>query len=301
MFGFLDIWKPPGPSSFDIIRQIRRHIGRKEKIGHAGTLDPLAEGVLVICLGQATRLVEIVHAYPKRYATLARLGASSTTGDAEGQISEIDVNSPPPALERIERILRQFTGVIEQVPPAFSAVKVAGRRAYEIARSGRQPELAPKKVAVHSLEIIEYEYPSLRLRVSCGSGTYIRSLVRDIGDKLGVGGYCEEIIRESVGPFGSGRAVEPEQINADNIERFLISPLEAVPPEARLTITDEQADELAHGRAIECPGKPHSGEKLLGAVNQSGDLIGLLQPCQATGQLLPAKVFVNPAKPPGSP
>ncbi|MCD4699446.1 MAG: tRNA pseudouridine(55) synthase TruB [Phycisphaerae bacterium] len=294
MFGFLNIWKPPGPSSFDMIRQVRRCVGRREKIGHAGTLDPLAEGILVLCLGQATRLVDLVHSYPKHYATLARLGATSTTDDAEGQISQIDVNSPPPALKQVEQILRQFTGVIEQVPPAFSAVKVAGRRAYKIARSGRTPDLAAKKVTIHSLEIIEYEYPRLRLRVSCGSGTYIRSLVRDIGDKLGVGGYCEEIIRESVGPFGADRAVRPEQINADNIERFLISPVEAVPPEARITLTDEQARELAHGRAIDFSGKPDSREKLLGAVNQNGDLIGLTRPDQTTGQLRPEKVFILP-------
>ncbi len=293
MFGFLDIWKPPGPSSFDMIRQIRRCVERKVKIGHAGTLDPLAEGVLVLCLGQAARLVELVHSYPKQYVTQAHLGASSTTDDAEGQISEIAAASPQPALKRVEQILRQFTGVIEQVPPAFSAVKVAGRRAYEIARSGKMPDLAPKKVTIHSLEIIEYEYPRLRLRVVCGSGTYIRSLVRDIGGELGTGGYCEEIIRESVGPFGADRSVRPDQINAENIERFLIPPIEAVPPEARITITDEQARDLAHGRAIDFSGKPDSSEKLLGAVNQSGDLIGLLRSDRATGQLRPEKVFIR--------
>lgn len=293
MFGFLDIWKPPGLSSFDMIRQIRRCVGRGEKIGYAGTLDPLAEGILVLCLGQATRLTDLIHSYPKRYTSLARLGATSTTDDAEGQISRIDVTSPP-SLKRVEQILRQFTGVIEQVPPAFSAVKIAGRRAYEIARSGKTPDLAVKKVVIHSLEIIEYEYPRLRLRVNCGSGTYIRSLVRDIGGKLGVSGYCEEIIRESVGPFDADRAVGPEQINADNIERFLISPVEAVPLEARITITDEQACELVHGRAIDLSGRPDSREKLLGAVNQNGDLIGLIRHDQTTGQFRPEKIFILP-------
>jgi len=292
MFGFLNILKPSGPSSFDMIRHVRRCIGRKVKVGHAGTLDPLAEGVLVICLGQATRLVDMVQSWDKRYFTLARLGATSTTDDAEGQISETNITSPPSSI-CVEQVVQHFSGVIEQVPPAYSAVKVNGQRAYKMARAGQKPDLAAKKVTIYSIEIVEYEYPHLRLRVSCGSGTYIRSLVRDIGAELGVGGYCEKIIREAVGPFDIDRAVGPDQINADNIEQFLINPIEALPPEARITVTDEQARELAHGRTIDLAGKAGSGEKLLGAVDTGGNLIGLLRPDGAGGKLRPEKVFIR--------
>ncbi len=292
MFGFLNIWKPPGPSSYDMIRHVRRYVGRKVKIGHAGTLDPLAEGILVLCLGQATRLVEFVQSYPKQYVTLARLGATSTTDDAEGKITVNDA-SPPPPVERVQKVSQAFVGTIRQIPPAFSAVKINGRRAYEIARSGKRPTLVPKDVTIYSLEIIEYEYPHLRLRVSCGSGTYIRSLVRDIGGELGAGGYCEKIVREAVGPFNADRAVGPDQINADNIKRFLISPVEAVPPEARITVTDDQAGDLAHGKTIKWPDKFAGGEKLLGAINSRGNLIGLLRPDQTTERLRPVKVFIQ--------
>ncbi len=284
--------KPDGLSSFDIIRHVRRCVGRKVKVGHAGTLDPLAEGVLVVCLGQATRLVNMVQSWSKQYTTLARLGATSTTDDAEGQITETAVTSQP-STNHVEQVVQHFSGVIEQVPPAYSAVKVNGQRAYKMARAGQKPDLAPKKVTIYSMEIVEYEYPRLRLRVSCGSGTYIRSLVRDIGAELGVGGYCEKIIRETVGPFGIDRAVGPDQINADNIEQFLINPIEALPPEIRITVTDEQVRELAHGRAIDLPGKPGSGEKLLGAVDTGGSLIGLLRPDQAGEKLQPEKVFIG--------
>ena len=293
MFGFLNIWKPAGPTSYDMIRRVRRCAGRKVKIGHAGTLDPLAEGILVLCLGQATRLVEFVQAYPKQYVTLARLGATSTTDDAEGKIAVNDVSSPPPA-ERVQKVSQAFVGMIRQIPPAFSAVKINGRRAYEIARAGQRPKLAPKEVTIHSLEIIEYEYPHLRLRVSCGSGTYIRSLVRDIGAELGVGGYCEKIVREAVGPFKDKGSVKIDDINADNIEQFIIPPVEIIPPEARITVTDVQARDLAMGRPIESPLQSTGELKLFGAVNSHGDLIGLLRPDQAGGKLQPQKIFIHP-------
>ncbi len=292
MFGFLNILKPPGPGSYDIIRHVKRCVGRKVKIGHAGTLDPLAEGVLVVCIGQATRLVDMVQSWPKQYATLARLGATSTTDDDEGQINETAVTVPPSA-DYIEQVVQRFVGVIEQVPPAYSAVKVAGQRAYKMARAGQMPDLAPKKVTIHSLEIVEYEYPRLRLRISCGSGTYIRSLVRDIGAELGVGGYCEKIVREAVGPFNADRAIGPDQINTDNIEQFVIDPIEALPSEVRITVTDEQVRELAHGRTIDWPGKFDNSEKLLGAIDTRGNLIGLLRPDPASGKLRPEKVFIQ--------
>ncbi len=296
MFGFLNIWKPVGPSSYDVIRRVRRCVGRKVKVGHAGTLDPLAEGVLVVCIGKATRLAGVVQSWPKRYITLARLGAVSTTDDAEGEITETDPSSAPPA-GQVEQVIEQFVGTIQQVPPAFSAAKVAGQRAYKLARAGKNPDLAAKEVTVYSLEIIEYNYPHLRLAVNCAGGTYIRSLVRDIGSELGVGGYCEKIIRESIGPFKTDRAVKIDDINADNIGRLLIDPIEAVPSAARITVTDAQVRELIHGRPVADP-RPAAGTHLpdlplFGAIDSAGRVIGLLRPDPESGQLRPIRIFIE--------
>lgn len=292
MFGLLNINKPRGISSYDVIRHVRRGLGRKVKLGHAGTLDPLAEGVLLICLGPATKLVEVIQAYPKEYLCLARLGATSTTDDAEGEVRPTPP-AEPPAPEAVRAVLGQFVGRIEQVPPAHSAVKVGGRRAYKLARRGQAPELTPKTVVVHALETVAYEYPDLRLKVRCGSGTYVRSLVRDIGRALGVGGYVAELIRTAIGPFTVADAVGIDRLDRGRVEQLLIAPSQALPAEARIEVTDAQAAELARGRAIAAADLPAgaSRHRLLGAVAANGRLIGLLSLTDPPGRLRPVKIF----------
>lgn len=292
MFGLLNIYKPRGISSYDVIRHLRRGLGRKLKLGHAGTLDPLAEGVLVLCLGPATKLVQVIQAYPKEYLCLARLGATSTTDDAEGEIQQTPAAAAP-ADEAVRAAVGKFVGAIEQVPPAHSAVKVGGQRAYKIARRGRTPELSAKTVTVHSLEVVGYEYPHLRLKVRCGSGTYIRALVRDIGRALGVGGYCTELVRTAVGPFAAENAVRIEQIQSGQIQEFLIGPGEAMPAGAKVPITDTQVRELLLGRTIQAPDLPPAarGHDLLGAVAPDGRLIGLVRLEGSPARLRPVKIF----------
>ncbi len=199
--------KPLGMTSFQLVARVRwvlsQALGkRKIKIGHAGTLDPLATGVMVLCLGKATKQIEEMQAGVKQYEATLQLGATTPSFDLE---HPVDAYFPTEhiTLEGIEQVLKQFTGEIEQVPPAFSACKVEGKRAYDLARSGQNVQLRAKPVTIHSLELISYEPETqqLRLRVTCSKGTYIRSLARDIGTALNSGAHLTALRRTQVGPF----------------------------------------------------------------------------------------------------
>ncbi len=198
--------KPLGMTSMRAVETVRRRADGA-RTGHAGTLDPLATGVLVMALGRFTRHIEALMATDKRYETRVDLSAFTTTDDSEGERTEVCVLTPPaPAV--IETLLRQrFTGAIQQRPPAFSAVKLGGRRSYQLARAGKAPEPAPRTVHVHSIHVTGYEYPFLDLAIHCGKGTYVRSLARDIGTSLGTGGTCASIRRTAVGTFSVDRAI----------------------------------------------------------------------------------------------
>ena len=300
MFALLNVYKPVGKSSYDAIRHIKGIVGKKVKVGHAGTLDPMAEGVLIICLGKATRLVELIQQHPKRYFTVARLGARSTTDDAEGEIVQVEVSSPP-MLDEIKKVADEFIGTIKQTPPAYSAVKVAGKRAYQLARAGKTFDLCPKPVTIYNIEIIEYEYPYLHLRFSCSSGTYVRSLVRDIGEKLSIGAYCERIVREAIGPFGIDASVKLADIHPDTIEQYLIQPVEVIPPQCRVVITPGQACRLRRGLptslsksvAQAIPWETDFGD-ILGAVDENGNLLAIIKPDEKRERLFkPMKVFMK--------
>ena len=200
MNGFLVIDKPGGMTSRDCVNRVQRWFPRKTKIGHTGTLDPLATGVLVLCIGAATKLADRVQAMPKQYETRIRLGATSNTDDADGEIVEAPVTAIPTRGD-LESALARFTGEIEQLPPQFSALKVAGVRAYDSARRGIEVELKPRLVRVDAIELIGYEWPWLDLRIDCGKGTYIRSIARDLGALFGVGGLVQTLRRTRVGCF----------------------------------------------------------------------------------------------------
>ncbi len=200
MEGIFAINKPSGPTSHDMVDQVRRATGIK-KVGHAGTLDPLAHGVLVVAIGrQATRqLAEIVNK-EKEYIAEIRLGVESTTDDAEGtKIERVFIE--PSSLDTILAVKRAFVGKIAQIPPHYSAVHVQGRRAYELAREGQSIQLVPREVEVKLIDIISYTWPILTIRVVTGPGVYIRALARDIGNALGVGGYITDLQRTRVGDY----------------------------------------------------------------------------------------------------
>ncbi len=204
--GIYNIYKPKGPSSYDIIRQIKRDAADK-KIGHGGTLDPLASGVLVVAIGREfTKQLDAVVKREKEYEATIRLGQTSTTQDEEGEKSKIEVANEP-TRDEVETVLKQYIGRIKQVPPAFSAMKVNGVRAYKLARQGKDPEIKEREITIHNIELLEYNYPILKIRVSCSSGTYIRTLSHDIGASLGTGGYMADLIRTKVGEFEIENAI----------------------------------------------------------------------------------------------
>jgi tRNA pseudouridine55 synthase len=206
MNGLLVIDKPAGMTSRDVVNRVQKWFPRKTKIGHTGTLDPLATGVLVVCIGVATRLADYVQAMGKAYASRFRLGATSTTDDADGQVTQTP-DVVPPTREQIDAELAGFVGTIDQVPPAFSALKVSGERAHDLARSGKDVQLAARPVRIDAVRVTGYVWPFLDVEIDCGKGTYIRSIARDLGTKLGCGGLVQTLRRTRVGPFTAEQGI----------------------------------------------------------------------------------------------
>lgn len=230
-YGFLIINKPAGPTSHDMVDRIRRLTGVKT-VGHAGTLDPFASGVLLIGVGrEATREFIKLVGLDKKYRATLRLGATSDTDDRTGRIQEQQLTTKFQNSD-IEVVLQKFTGQIRQVPPMYSAKKIAGQRLYELAREGKTVERQPVAIEIYSIDIVNYQLPtthsSLVLDIHCSSGTYIRGLARDIGAALGCGAYLEELERTAVGPFKIEEAAKTETLNAENWKNQLISPNEAI-------------------------------------------------------------------------
>jgi len=197
--GLLVVDKPQGMTSRAVVDRALRWFPRKTKLGHTGTLDPLASGVMVLCLGRTTRLVEYVQRMSKAYHSIFTLGASSDTDDAQGTLRT--VSSADPGEAAVRRELAQLVGTLHQVPPAYSAAHVEGQRAYELARRGQEVQLEARSVQVHAITLLRYAYPEVEVEVECGKGTYIRSLARDLGTALGVGAYVSRLRRTRVGPF----------------------------------------------------------------------------------------------------
>jgi tRNA pseudouridine55 synthase len=204
--GIFTVWKPKGPTSFDIIYKLRKISGIK-KIGHAGTLDPLASGVLVVGIGRdATKKLREIVESEKEYIATVRFGAESSTDDEGGEKSIINFTKKP--LRRdIEKLLSKFIGKITQLPPDFSAIKIGGVRAYKIARNGKAPKLKKRQVEVKKIKIVKYKWPLLKIKIICGPGFYVRALARDLGRKLKVGGYLAALERIRVGQFKKKDAI----------------------------------------------------------------------------------------------
>jgi tRNA pseudouridine55 synthase len=211
--GIILINKPRGITSHDVVERVRNLLSHasyttktKPKVGHAGTLDPLAEGLLIVLVGDATKKQATFMAGEKEYIATIHLGASSSTDDAEGTIEPLP-HPPHPTRDDICRTLANFVGEITQVPPAYSAVRVGGKKAYELARRGETPTLTPRRVTITKLELMSYRWPTLTIRVVCSGGTYIRALARDIGKRLHCGAYVEALIRTRSGPFSLDDAI----------------------------------------------------------------------------------------------
>lgn len=245
--GFLAIDKPVEWSSHDVVDAARRWLGTR-RVGHLGTLDPLATGVLVLCVGAATRLAEYVQRMEKVYQAGIRLGARSDTDDADGSITAAEPAQPPDRAA-LDGTLREFLGDIEQVPPAYSAAKITGKRAYELARRGADVDLQPRRVTVHAIDRLAYEYPHLELEVRCGKGTYIRALARDLGERLGCGALVATLRRTRVGPFTSEDAVSLDA-GAQEARARLLPVAAAVAELPRLELPAEEITRLRQGQAV---------------------------------------------------
>lgn len=288
MFGLLAIDKPPGPTSHDVVAAVRRRLGRGVKVGHAGTLDPFARGVLVVCVGPATRLADYVQAQPKRYRAVVRLGATSTTDDPEGEIAPRP-DPAEPTENRVRLVVGRFVGPIKQAPPAHSAVHVEGRRAYQLARAGKPVELTPRPVVIHAIDVLGYRWPDLELDIRCGSGTYIRSLARDIGHALGVGGYCLSLTRTAVGVFDLDRSVSPDSLDpAAN----LLPPLLALGKMPRATLAEDQLPALRNGRVVELSRPADAAAAEIALLDAAGNLLAIAEPRAGGTRAQPSKVFV---------
>ena len=285
-FGLLNINKPPGITSRGVVDAVQRLV-RPAKVGHAGTLDPLAGGVLVVCLGPATRLIEYVQRMRKRYMATFRLGCSSSSDDIESEVVDLaDVSEP--GEEAIVRACRQFVGTIEQRPPAYSAVKVKGKRAYKLARSGEKFTLAARRVSVYRVELVRYDYPELELDIECGAGTYVRSLGRDLAESLGTGAVMSALVRLSVGHFHLDDASTMADLTADRWPQQLVSALQAVPGLPKIELNSEQSERVERGMDIDHSIVTHPGE--VAAVDASGQLVAILVPRR--GRLGPLKNLV---------
>lgn len=253
--GILLVDKPAGPTSHDAVAAVRRALGTR-RVGHFGTLDPFATGLLVCGVGPATRLASHAAAHRKTYAATFRLGWTSTTDDVEGDRMEV-AGAAPPERSAIEHALGRWIGTVEQIPPAFSAKQVAGERAYARARQGRPLALAPVAVDIGSIEIRRYRWPDLDVGIECGPGTYVRALARDLGEALGTGGYCHALRRLRSGPFDVADAVAWDELGPAAGVR-LRPASEAVADLPRIELGPVEARAAASGQAVPATGAPAS-------------------------------------------
>jgi tRNA pseudouridine55 synthase len=286
--GLLVIDKPGGITSRTAVDRAQGWFPRGTRIGHTGTLDPLATGVLVLCVGMATRLAEYVQRMPKVYRAGILLGATSDTDDADGVITPTPDALAPPR-ERIEQELAAFVGKIAQVPPAYSAAKVTGRRAYQLARKGQQVLLKPRLVTIERIDILDYAYPRLDILVRCGKGTYIRSLARDLGKSLGCGGYIASLRRLEIGEFTEADAIALGADPAQARQR-LLPPQHALKDMMAVTLSRPEAIRLLQGQRIAVPTRPaeSSSEEFM-VIDDAGRLIAIAT--VVAGMLIPSKVL----------
>jgi tRNA pseudouridine55 synthase len=292
--GLLVLDKPGGMTSRDVVNRVQTWFPRGTRIGHTGTLDPLATGVLVVCVGVATRLAEYIQDMDKTYRAGIQLGAVSDTDDADGVITHYRWESPWPDEGHIRRCIQGFVGEIEQVPPAYSAAKVMGRRAYNLARGGKPAALEPRRVRIYDIEVLAIE-PLLDLRVHCGKGTYIRSLARDLGRLLGCGAYVKSLRRTRVGPFEAANALRLE--NDGRTAQACLLPLSAaVAGLPRVTLEAEEIGRLRQGQGIGLanwvqPDAAMDDQVEVAVFDPAGALVAVGEVSRATNWLRPGKVL----------
>jgi tRNA pseudouridine55 synthase len=301
MDGILVVDKPIGPTSHDIVGLVRR-LAATRRVGHGGTLDPFASGVLPVFLGKATRVVEFHLADRKRYRATVCFGASSSTDDLEGELTP--TAGPAPSRADVEATIPAFIGTIQQRPPAYSAIKLGGRRAYAMARAGEAVELAPREITIHGLTLVDWdgsdpERPIAIVDVTCSAGTYVRALARDLGERLGSGAYLGALRRTGAGTFGEADALSLDAIRAaagrgsDDLAALLRPMdfgLERFPD---VPLTDREVDAVARGQFIRPAAGFEAGAERYRLRTPDGRLAALAIAIDG-GRLAPDKVLVDP-------
>lgn len=289
--GLLNLNKPSGVTSRAVVDQVLRPL-RRVKVGHAGTLDPLASGVLVVCLGPATRLVEYVQRMPKTYRTVVRLGARSDTDDADGVVTPVE-GAVEPTRAAVEAAVATQVGTVLQKPPGYSALKVEGRRAYDLARAGEEVDLPPRPVTIHRVDVLSYAWPRLELEVHCEGGTYVRAIARDVGECLGCGGLVEVLVRTRIGPFGLDDAIDPASVDAVSLPGLVRPALEALAGLPVVSLTVDQVALVVQGRAVAAPADTALGGEVA-LLGPDGRLVAVGVADPSTGRIAPRRVLSGP-------
>ena len=275
--GYL-IYKPRGLTSRQVDNKISKLLGTR-RVGHIGTLDPLAEGLMPVLVGKATKIAPFLDSGIKGYIAEVILGATTTTDDAEGEIIEQNpVNVTP---TQVFKALKEFVGEIEQVPPKFSAKKINGVPMYVYARKGREVEPQPKKVTVYSIENVEIDLPRVKFSIECSTGTYLRAIARDLGKRLGCGGYLAGLVRTRVGPHTLKNAVPLDEvlnsIKEGEPEKYLLSPVELLPHLPRVRVEGTQVWRVLHGQILPYLGSQFKPGQLFSIVDPMGNLLAVAE------------------------
>ncbi len=275
MFGFLNIDKTKHKTSRDTVNLVQRIVREKSrsiKVGHAGTLDPLATGVLAICVGPATRLIQYLQQAKKTYLATFEFGLESDTEDLYGTLEYLEKR--PISESQLTDVLPEFIGQIEQMPPQFSALKVNGVRAYEAARKGKQVDLKPRPVTIYDLKLTSLDYPMFQIEICCGSGTYVRSLGRDIARRLDTGAVMTKLQRTSIGRLDVTKAVEAESLSIENIESKLIAPQDVLDLKVE-SVPREQLGKFVNANVWNA--SPQVSDEVLMAVDDDQRLQAILR------------------------
>jgi tRNA pseudouridine55 synthase len=292
MDGVLNINKPSGMTSHDVVQAVRRII-KEKRVGHTGTLDPMATGVLVLCAGKATRIARYLEAGEKEYKAVMRLGVTTDTLDAEGRVLETRSYSPPDR-SQVLHALKNFMGTIMQQPPAYSAIKVKGVASYKLARQGKAEPIAPRQVTIFDIELTAYEDPFISLTVKCSKGVYIRTLCADLGEALGPGAHLTALVRTRSGSFGIDHAVPLEGLAdaaaAGTLDRVLIPLDKALAVFSAVTLNETDAARIMHGNRVPWQGDMAAASSApVRIYGPSGTFLALARPEE--GEFRPELVF----------
>lgn len=291
-FGILPINKPPYMTSRRVVDVVKKLV-KPAKVGHAGTLDPLATGVIVVCVGAATRLISRVQNFRKTYRVRFVLGKTSDTDDVFGNVEVLD-NVKFPTRDQVEQALLQFVGVIQQVPPQFSAVHVEGKRAYNLARQGVQFSIDAREVEIHRCELTDYVLPEIELEIECGSGTYVRSVGRDLGKFLGCGAVMSNLERTAIGPFDLNSCVNLDHVIADKLQTQLLPAAVAVFDLARQQCSPTELAEIWNGRNV-LPASPDelADQEEVALLGEEDTLAAIAVFDREENSLCPKQVFLH--------